>query len=495
MLIVPHAGSMSWKNPPVITLLLILMNCFAFFVWQGNEGRYYQEAQEYYVGSGLARMETEAYYKYLEDTGQQEKLAAQREADSNPSGTRFLVWQEMRRDKIFQHQLVAEQIITPQMQIYGRWKLLRLEYERLLGQSVTARYGYKPAQDHLLTAFTYMFLHGSLMHLVGNMVFLWLVGCMIEMGSSRLVFSASYLLTGVTAALFFGLVYPASSLPLIGASGAIAGLMGLYTILFAGRRVGVFISLGFYFTNTRIPAIVLLPFWVGNELYQLLWGGPSNVAYVAHLGGLFSGVLAGLAQKKFLGGVREEVTGQELENASATLMEAGLKRLSDLDFSGARNLFEQVLQMNPNNDKALLHLFRIDKQTPSGENLHTSANRLLAALCRNPHAEQECIALYKEYKNVTGRPQLSVENYVSILRLLLKNGALEETAEILSFLLQNHGNMPQLPGSLLNLARAYHEQGIVNKARKCLQVLCKRYPDSTEYRIASSLLRQDESTA
>jgi membrane associated rhomboid family serine protease len=495
MLVVPHAGSMNWKNPPAVTLLLILVNCFVFFVWQGNEGRYYREAQEYYVGSGLARIETEAYSKYLEDTGQQQKLASLREEVPDPTGPRLMTWQEMRQDEVFQQQLAAEQIITPQMQIYGRWKLLRLEYDRLMGQSVTARYGYKPAQGSLLCAFTYMFLHGSPMHLLGNMVFLWLVGCMIEIGCSRLVYSAVYLFTGVAAALVFGLVYPGNTAPLVGASGAIAGLMGLYTILFAGRRVGVFISLGFYFTNTKVPAIVLLPFWVGNELYQLFGGGPSNVAYVAHLGGLFSGVLAGLAQKKFLGGVRETAIGQELADSITALMESGLKRLADLDFSGARILFEQVRQKDPNNPQALLHLFHIDKQTPTDDILHITANRLFAALCRTPGTEQECIALYREYRDVTGRPELSPENYATLLRLLLKNGQLEESAAILSYLLKNHAAMPQLPGILLNLAKAYHRQGTAGNARKCLQVLCKRYPDTTEYRIADSLLRQYESTA
>jgi hypothetical protein len=340
-----------------------------------------------------------------------------------------------------------------------------------------------------------MFLHGSVMHLVGNMMFLWLVGCMIELGCCRLIYSATYLLTGFAAALFFGLVYPENTAPLVGASGAIAGLMGFYTILFAGRRVGVFISLGFYFTNTRVPAIVLLPFWVGNELYQLLWGGPSNVAYVAHLGGLFSGAIAGLAQMRLLGGVQEIVTGQELADNTAALMETGLNRLADLDFSGARILFEQVLQMDPNNRKALLHLFRIDKQTPTVENLHITVNRLIASLGRTPGAEQECIALYREYKEVVGRPRLSIDNYATLLRLLLKNGELEESAAILSHLLKNHATLPQLPGSLLHLARAYHRQGILDKARTCLQVLCKRYPDTTEYQIATFLLSHYQSTA
>ncbi len=495
MIIIPHSGKMSWTNPPVITLMLILANCFVFFALQGNESEYYHQAQEHYFDSGLSGIEQEAYIKYLYDTGQEQKLAYLKEPKTDGHENEFIVQQEMRSDDTFIIRLKSDEIITPQMKLYSRWKQLRQEYEDILGQSMTYSYGYKPAQGNILNAFTCMFLHGSLMHLVGNMVFLWLVGCMIEMGCNRLIYIMTYLLTGIIATLSFGLIYSDSFTPLIGASGAIAGLMGFYTILFARKKVGIFLSLGFYFTNTKVPAIILLPFWIGNELYQLFLGGPSNVAYTAHLGGLVSGALASLVQKQFLGGVHEVVSEEELEDTVASLMEEGLQHLSDLDFINARRSFEEVLQQDQGNSKALLHLFHMEKQNPGHENFHATANKLLSTLCNFTNNEEECISIYNEYREAATQPGLSADIYMHIMGSLLKKGELEEAATILAYLLKSHAGFPQIPGSLLTLAKAYHKKGVIPKASRCLQVLCRKYPDSNEYRIANSLLTEYNPTA
>jgi membrane associated rhomboid family serine protease len=489
MLIIPHTGKMRWTNPPLITLLLILTNCFVFFAWQGNEAQFYQEAQEHYYESGLAEIEQEAYFTYLKTTGRQEQLSYLEKLDHDAPESRFIILQAIESDDTFYRKLTNDEIITPQIKVYGQWKPLRQEFDRILGQSPTYTYGYKSAESRFLTTLTYMFLHGGLMHLVGNMVFLWLVGCMIEMGCHRIIYLSTYLLTGIIACLFFGLIYPDSSIPLVGASGAIAGLMGFYTVMFGRKKVGVFLSLGFYFINTRLPAVVLLPFWIGNELYQLYLGGPSNVAYIAHLGGLFSGAMAGMAQKNFLGGVREVVTEEEKEDKIASLMESGLQKLSNLQFSEARVWFEKVLQLDQNHCRALLHLFQIDKRAPGHENFHNTANKLLANLCRTPNEAAECLERYKEYMSATDAPQLSVEIYVSVTGHYVKKGELDEAAAILVFLLKNHAALPQLPGGLLNLARAYLQQGITGKADKCLNILCKKYPDTPEHRIALSMLK------
>jgi tetratricopeptide (TPR) repeat protein len=264
--------------------------------------------------------------------------------------------------------------------------------------------------------------------------------------------------------------------------------MGFYTILFGRKKVGVFVSLGFYFTNTRLPAIVLLPFWIGNEIYQLYLGGPSNVAYIAHLGGLLSGTMAGMVQKKYLGGVREVVTVEEKEDEIASLMEAGLQHLSDLQFNEARLWFEQVLLLDPKHGRALLHLFQIDKRTPDHENFHNTAETLLANLCRTPNTAAECLTRYQEYMGAIVTPQLSVEIHFSVIGLYIRKGELDEAAATLIFLLKNHATLPQLPGGLLKLAKAYLQQGITGKAGKCLNILCKKYPDTPEHRIAIAML-------
>lgn len=493
MLVVPHVGKLSWKNPPYITICLILINIFVFFAIQSSDGEYYQEADKYYHESGLIRIETSAYLDYLEESGQKVKLFPLQKLDPDTIGTPDRIAEEMFADEAFMEKLKAEQIITPGSEKYGDWKKLRTGLEDILGQSTSQSYGYKPAESSILTAFTYMFLHGGVMHLVGNMVFLWLVGCMIEMGCGRTVYLATYLLTGIISCLFFGMIYADSPIPLIGASGAIAGMMGFYTILFGKRTVGIFLSLGFYFTNTRVPALLLLPFWIGNELYQLFLGGPSNVAYVGHLGGLISGAAFGIAHRKFLGEVTEEVTEEEMEERVAAKMEKGLQYLADLNFDGARKSFEEVLQEEANHRKAMFHLFQIDSQEPAHENFHTTASRLLSLLSRDPAAEDDCLKVYRRYIKGAGTPSLGVEATLSVNRILLKKGLLQEAATILTFLLKNHASIQQVPGCLLNLAKAYQRQGGLANARKCLQLICSRYPASPEFEPASNILQKSGS--
>ena len=142
---------------------------------------------------------------------------------------------------------------------------------------------------------TSMFLHGSWMHLLGNMWFLWLFGNNIEDSMTRPRFVAFYLLTGLAAALAQVLADPSSAVPMVGASGAISGVMGAYLVLFPRVRVFTMIPLGFYATSVALPAWAMLIYWT---LLQIAGGVTSiaseqggGVAFWAHLGGFVAGVI------------------------------------------------------------------------------------------------------------------------------------------------------------------------------------------------------------
>jgi membrane associated rhomboid family serine protease len=142
---------------------------------------------------------------------------------------------------------------------------------------------------------TSMFLHGSWMHLIGNMWFLWLFGNNIEDSMTRPRFVAFYLLSGLAAAMAQVAANPASEIPMVGASGAISGVMGAYLVLFPRVRVYTMIPLGFFFTNMALPAWVMLIYWT---VLQLAGGVTSmfaeqsgGVAFWAHLGGFVAGVV------------------------------------------------------------------------------------------------------------------------------------------------------------------------------------------------------------
>jgi membrane associated rhomboid family serine protease len=138
------------------------------------------------------------------------------------------------------------------------------------------------------TLLTYMFLHGDILHLLSNMLFLWVFGDNVEDAMGHLKFIVFYLACGVAGGLAHSLALPTSKLPLIGASGAVAGVIGAYLILHP--RVMVWV-LAFRFIPLRISAAWVLGVWVATQLFMVLLGQPDQVAWWAHIGGMVTGAI------------------------------------------------------------------------------------------------------------------------------------------------------------------------------------------------------------
>jgi len=162
------------------------------------------------------------------------------------------------------------------------------------------KWGYKPGDPHITQLFTSMFLHGGLLHLAGNMLFLWIFGDNVEHRIGRITYLLTYLATGVAATLAFSLFASSSMLPLVGASGAISGVLGLYFLLFKRNRVKVLVVFfPFLFRVMLIPARIVLGFYVlVDNLLPFVLGAESNVAYGAHLGGFVAGLVVAVAGER-----------------------------------------------------------------------------------------------------------------------------------------------------------------------------------------------------
>jgi len=146
-----------------------------------------------------------------------------------------------------------------------------------------------------LTLFSSMFMHGGWVHLAGNMLFLWIFGDNVEHAMGHLPFVAFYLGAGVVATLAHVLVQPDSLIPLVGASGAISGVLGAYLVMFPANRVLVV----FFYMLAWVPAVVVIGLWAVLQFVSGLGQiatteQTTGVAYMAHIGGLVAGVLVGL---------------------------------------------------------------------------------------------------------------------------------------------------------------------------------------------------------
>ena len=161
-------------------------------------------------------------------------------------------------------------------------------------KSYGAQYNLPPTY---LTVFTAMFMHGGLLHLGGNMLFLWIFGNNVEDSMGPVKFLIFYLLAGLAATAGQLLVGPDAKVPNLGASGAIAGVLGGYILLFPRARVVTVIFIVFFFTIVELPALAILGFWFIQQLlfgyFDLNSGGVGGgVAYFAHIGGFAFGLLA-----------------------------------------------------------------------------------------------------------------------------------------------------------------------------------------------------------
>ena len=151
------------------------------------------------------------------------------------------------------------------------------------------------AEPHWSTVLTSMFMHGGWFHIIGNMWFLWVFGNNIEDSMGHARFVVFYLLCGVAAAAAQMVVAPRSVVPMVGASGAISGVMGAYTLLYPRVRVHTLVTLGFFVTTVTLPAYVMLGYWFVLQLLMGAVGALSptegGVAVWAHVGGFLTGLL------------------------------------------------------------------------------------------------------------------------------------------------------------------------------------------------------------
>jgi membrane associated rhomboid family serine protease len=183
--------------------------------------------------------------------------------------------------------------------------VLAFLYELQLGSSALERFiftwGMVPA--HLLsdpagawmTIFTAMFLHGGWFHLISNMWFLYIFGDNVEARLGSIRYLVFYLLSGVAAVVLQAYLLPNSTVPMIGASGAIAGVLGAYLISFPRSRIASLVPILFIFTIIEIPAVIFLVLWFLSQLYSGLFAmqgaAASGIAWWAHIGGFVFGVI------------------------------------------------------------------------------------------------------------------------------------------------------------------------------------------------------------
>jgi membrane associated rhomboid family serine protease len=501
MLIIPIVGNISWRNPPYVTILLILINCFVYFAFQFDEGPKMMAVYSQYFDTGLSDIEIPQYISFIENkegatdlVSEYYKLQDEEKfeppPENDPDGVNSISMIEMQilmtmeNDSDFMNTLYQGNIITGTNEEYPRWKTLRTEFDEKKDTLMSYKFGMTPARIKPYSFLTCMFLHGGLGHLIGNMIFLWIVGCMLEMGCGRIVYGVGYLMVGLCASLFFFLVHSDSYVPMIGASGAISGLMGALTVLYGLSRIKVFFSTGFYFDSFNIPAIALLPFWVGTEFFQYYFSANEQVAYMAHAGGLLGGALLGVVAKMFFSQTQKTFFEEQPQDRSPALLEEALSRIGRLDYAGARTMLLDFLALKPESIEALEHLFNIDKLRPLDSGFSKTASRLLSVLITKRMDADRIWKTFSEYEKFLSSADLPVDLQIRLAFLFCDRNHLDDAEKLICSLLQKKPDHPNLSTLLLRLIKGFDKSGSSSKSQSYQKILLEKFPMSPEARLA-----------
>ncbi len=478
MLLIPIIGKISWRNPPFITLGLILINCIIYFSFQLGESRAYHDLQEHYFKSGLLEIEVPRYLAYVDgkpfSQAYNQKFTRMKKDAIGP------VTAKVYQDTLFQKKLDNDDIILPADPIYAKWKGLRTKHLFLYESIISVKYGFRPAHARPVTWLSYMFLHGSGSHLIGNMIFLWLVGCILEYGMGRRYYPVLYILGGLIAVLLYFAAKHASITPLVGASGAIAGLMGAFAVIFGRERVRIFLSLGFYFNYFKVRAIYLLPLWVGNELYQLFFGGMSQVAYTAHLGGLVGGAGLAFIYKRYIGAVDTRILQDDGEDKVSPKLEAAMSHMGQLEFGKARKLLLELRSEEPARTDVMQLLFNIDRHFPERQAVHQTTTAYLKRLSGDISHWDTVISVYDRYIFAVKKPRLPLDLFLNVSRAMTAKNRPADAERILAMLLKHKPDMPGLPAAFKRLAEVWDQVGKPERKDRCRKVLMTRFPKSAE---------------
>lgn len=204
------------------------------------------------------------------------------------------------------------------------------QYVKLSASSITEQYAFIPAHPRAISYLTANFLHGGWLHLIGNMWFLWLAGFVLEDVWGRWLYPAFYLVSGAAALQFYAWTNPGSITPTLGASGAVAALMGAFLVRFPKMKIEMAWLMFFRLYRFKAAAYWLLPLWLGSEIfYGSLFGSTSGVAHWAHVGGFLFGAVAALA-----------IQHSGLEQKANKAIEQELNWSTDPELEQANNLVE-----------------------------------------------------------------------------------------------------------------------------------------------------------
>lgn len=376
----------------------------------------------------------------------------------------------------FHQAFLDQQIIPTTSPIYDQWFQAFQKFQQLSTTTLFHKWGFIPARMNLFKLLISIFLHGNFFHVVGNMLYLWIVGCNIEDEWGWKRFLGLYFLSGVAAVAIHTAYSPTMTTPIIGASGAVAGVMGAFMIQYFKTKIRFvyffWLIIRPYWGTFRIRAGLVLPFWFLQEYFMARSGVQTGTAHWAHVGGFAFGMIAS-AVFGYLRPSPEELMSP-LERARATWSE-----LPENIFTNPHALpeLEQTIEDEPDNIPALIALARLAFKNGHRQD---AADNYGSALdhCIELEDRTTAMRIYKEIKEGKLFREIGAGSLYNIGRLLEGSEMYHNAVKVYAAYSQWHPSGNMRPKALYRAYRLLktkmHNEDL---ARKALTRLRKEYPD------------------
>ncbi|VAW97701.1 hypothetical protein MNBD_GAMMA23-601 [hydrothermal vent metagenome] len=478
---IPIEKKPQWQNPPILSIILILICVGAYFTWQNNDNENEALAFQYYIQSGLAKIETPAYSKYV---GAKDATTINQLLTEQPQQAYRFALKKIMVDGLFLSQLDSHKIIKPSHPQFKMWLQKHTEFKRLLNRIVKYKYGLKPYQYNLQSLVIHNFLHDDISHLILNMIFLFMFGFVIELAIGRSAYLFVFLVSGIASGATLILLDPNAAYWVVGTSGAIAGLVGFYTLLYGMRKIRFFYTIIVYFGYVKAPALVLLPVWLIYELFnQYLF--LDQVSNLSHIGGLLTGAALGLIYKRYPQLIHTETIQDNTQQLNfKKKFQQAIELVAQLDFNKAHKILNELLINQPNNIDVVKQLYYLEKIHPDTDQYHVFAHQLIKLAGEQSGYEKLIHRVYTEYSE-TAKPsaKFTPDLLYYLATLFSNNNHLDDAEKICHYLLKHDGNTDKQPELLLSLVNGLKKSNRTEQYKKYKDLLTKDFPDSKQARI------------
>lgn len=291
MIIIPTEKRFDWKHAPIALFAIVILNIFIFFIPQSGDNEIIAESYLNYQEQDFLAIEWPFLKRYLKETEQNatleklSKLYAEEQFEQVIAHILFDdgFYRYLRQDQ-YDYFFNNDEV--------GDWFAVREQINSAIQSTTLLSHALIPSDPKPFAFISYQFMHGSVMHLLGNLFFLIICGFAVEAAIGHGRFLLFYLLAGIAGGVLHAVFNSQSAMPLVGASGAISGTMAMYLGLFRLKKIEFFYWFFVFVGYFRAPALFILVFYIGKEVVQLFSDTQSNTAFLAHIGGFVAGAIA-----------------------------------------------------------------------------------------------------------------------------------------------------------------------------------------------------------